>query len=152
MARKRTKGKATTKVARKKITKAAGAKRWTCFALGRRRATRNADREEAGPFERRDFLREGPLRLRLGADTEAGLEPTIVPLYGVRLLRCRAGPRMVPHQERRARHRHDLVAARTRRIHLTARGALEVREQRLTVWAGTEPSIRHWSPFVVSRG
>ncbi len=75
-----------------------------------------------------------------------------LPLYGVRLLRRRAGPRVVPHQERRARHRHDLVAARTRRIHLTARGALEVREQRLTVWTGAEPSIRHWSPFVVSLG
>jgi hypothetical protein len=75
-----------------------------------------------------------------------------LPLLGARRRSCRRGPRMVRHQERRARNGHDLVAARTRRVELTARSALEVRERRLTVWAGTEPRIRHGYPFVVNLG
>jgi hypothetical protein len=50
---------------------------------------------------------------------------------------------MVRHQERRARHRHNLVAAWALRIHLTARDPLEVRERGLAVRAGVEPCERH---------
>src|SRR5207249_2050043 len=75
-----------------------------------------------------------------------------MPLSTARCLRCRRGPRMVRHQERRARHRHDLVAARALRVHLTARDALEIRERGLAVRAGVEPCERHGDLLPSSSG
>ena len=50
---------------------------------------------------------------------------------------------MVRHQERRARHRHALVAARALWVHLAAGDAFKVRERGLAVRAGFEPRVRH---------
>ena len=52
-------------------------------------------------------------------------------------------PRMVCHRERRARHRHALVAARARWVHLAAGDAFKVRERGVAVRAGFEPRVRH---------
>jgi hypothetical protein len=65
------------------------------------------------------------------------------PALAARRLRCQPGPRMVCHQKRRVRHRHDLVAVRALRIHRTARHPLEIRERSQAMRTGAEPRVRH---------
>src|SRR5262245_40366013 len=64
----------------------------------------------------------------------------------------RRGTRVICHQEGGARNADLGLTARTLRVHAAARGAFEIRERRLAVWAGAERCMCHLSSSLVRLG